>query len=147
MVMHGCQALEALMPCGAEALDELMKEVLFPAISKAIFDHAASVRKQLVLMLATWFKEIQHVHQYYALLFPLFLSGVVDESPEVHELAVQKMNALAVTWESFENVDDVESMAVDDDVQPPLVFMTRPPLGARHLAKRSARISVFSQHL
>lgn len=124
------------MPCGAEALGELMKEVLLPVISKSIFDHAASVRKQLVLMLATWFKEIQDVHHYFALLFPLFLSGVVDESPEVHELSVQKINALAVTWEIFENADDVESMVVDDDLQPPLVFAARPPLGARQLAKR-----------
>lgn len=135
------------MPCGAEALGELMKEVLLPAISKSIFDHAASVRKQLVLMLATWFKEIQDVHHYYAQLFPLFLSGVVDESPEVHELSVQKMNALAVTWETFENADDVESMVVDDDLQPPpLVFTARPPLGARQLAKRLDTAYALSDH-
>ncbi|ETI37684.1 hypothetical protein, variant 1 [Phytophthora nicotianae] len=136
------QALDAAVPCGSEALPELMKEVLLPAVSKVVFDHAPSVRKQLVCMLAAWLGQIEQVQQFEASIFPIFLAGIVDESPEVRALSLAKLNELSANWEARDDdggvkSGDVELMEVDaDDVKsaPPLFFETRPPLGARKLA-------------
>ncbi|KAF1335701.1 hypothetical protein FI667_g1163, partial [Globisporangium splendens] len=136
------QALEALIPCGSDALVELMKEVVLPAVSKVVFDHAGSVRKQLVLMLATWFQRIAEIQQFHASLFPLFLAGVVDESPEVQQTALAKLPEVATAWENAldgPTGDDTEPMAVDGDaassaVTPPAYFPSRPSAATRKLA-------------
>lgn len=140
--MCALQALEAVVPCGSEALLELMKEELLPAISKVIFDHAPSVRKQLTITLASWLGQIEQIQQFEASIFPLFLAGIVDESPEVRALSISKLNELSSTWESRDEdggvkTDSVELMDVDADPTkstPPLFFETRPSLGARKLA-------------
>lgn len=133
------------MPCGSESLVELMKEIMLPAISKTVFDRAPSVRKQFVIMLATWFQSIVEIRQFQASLFPLLLAGVVDESPEVHEVSLKKLEELSVTWEARENDanGDAEPMAVDTDNSsssaagvPPAYFPTRPPAATRKLAAR-----------
>ncbi|KAG7393600.1 HEAT repeat-containing protein 2 [Phytophthora pseudosyringae] len=136
------QALEAAVPCGSEALPELMKEVLLPAVSKVVFDHAPSVRKQLVITLAAWLGQIDQIQQFVTTIFPVFLAGIVDESPEVRALSLAKLNELSTTWETREEdggvmSGDVELMEVTVDPAqsaPPLFFETRPPLGARKLA-------------
>ncbi|CAI5745306.1 unnamed protein product [Peronospora destructor] len=132
------QALEAAVPCGSEALPQLMKEVLLPAISKVVLDHAPSVRKQLTITLAAWLAQIQ---QFEASIFPIFLAGVVDEAPEVRALALAKLNDLSVTWEHRDGDRDVKSSDVRlaevvlDSAKsiPPLFFESRPQLGARKL--------------
>jgi dynein assembly factor 5 len=136
------QAMEAAVPCGAEALPELMKEVLLPAVSKVVFDHAPSVRKQLVKTLAVWLATIEQVQQFEADIFPVFLAGVVDDSPEVRALSLAKLSELSAIWEARDEDGDVKSgdvelMEVDADSaqsSPPLFFESRPPLGARKLA-------------
>lgn len=136
------QALEAAVPCGSEALPELIKEVLLPAVNKVIFDHAPSVRRQLVITLAAWLGQIEQVQQFEASIFPIFLAGVVDESPEVRALSLAKLNELSAIWETRGEdggvkSGDVELMEVDAEaakITPPLFFDTRPPLGARKLA-------------
>ncbi|OWZ19534.1 hypothetical protein PHMEG_0006218 [Phytophthora megakarya] len=136
------QALEGAVPCGSEALPELMKEILLPAVSKVIFDHAPSVRKQLVITLAAWLGQIDQIQQFEASIFPIFLAGVVDEAPEVRELSLFKLYELSISWETGDedggvNSSDVELMEVDTQPTtnaPPLFFETRPPLGARKLA-------------
>ncbi|KAL4096005.1 hypothetical protein PRIC1_009370 [Phytophthora ramorum] len=136
------QALEAAVPCGSEALPELIKEVLLPAVEKVVFDHAPSVRKQLVITLAAWLAQIQQIQQYEASIFPIFLAGIIDEAPEVRQLSLAKLNELSVIWEARDEdgnvkAGDVEPMEVDMDSAkntPPLFFETRPPLGARKLA-------------
>lgn len=141
-VSDAIQALEALIPCGSDALVELMKEVVFPAISKVVFDRAASVRKQFALMLATWFQQMTEIRQFQASLFPLLLAGIVDESPEVQETALVKLNELAVTWEALaSDAGDAEPMAVDGDERsgagnPPAYFSSRPSAATRKLATR-----------
>jgi dynein assembly factor 5 len=135
------QALEAAVPCGSEALPELIKETLLPALGKTLFDHAPSVRKQLVLTLAAWFQRIETIRQYETALLPLLLSGVVDESPEVREVTLTKLQELAPKWER-DNESVVESaMDVDSDqpLTPPALFPARPPRGARTLATRCVR--------
>ncbi|KAF4325053.1 hypothetical protein JM18_000916 [Phytophthora kernoviae] len=137
------QALEAAVPCGLEALPELMKEVLLPSINKVVFDHAPSVRKQLVVTLSSWLAQIEQIQQFEAPLFPLFLAGIVDEAPEVRILSLAKLNQLSVMWESCDEdrgvaSSDVEIMDVDSGAvlgAPLLFFDTRPPLGARRLAR------------
>ncbi|KAG7401636.1 HEAT repeat-containing protein 2 [Phytophthora boehmeriae] len=137
------QALEAAVPCGLEALPELIKEVLLPSISKVVFDHAPSVRKQLMITLASWLAQIEQIQKFEASLFPLFLAGLADETPEVRTLSLAKLNELSVMWESRGEDEgipssDVERMDVDSGAvlsTPPLFFNTRPPLGARRLAR------------
>lgn len=135
------------MPCGSESLVELMKEIVLPAISKTVFDRAPSVRKQFAIMLATWFQSIVEIRQFQASLFPLLLAGVIDESPEVHEVSLKKLEELSVIWEARENdtSGDAEPMAVDADNSsssgsaagvPPAYFPTRPPAATRKLAAR-----------
>ncbi|KAE9037934.1 hypothetical protein PR003_g6197 [Phytophthora rubi] len=136
------QALEAAVPCGSEALPELMKEVLLPTMGKVVFDHAPSVRKQLVITLAAWLAQIQQIQQFEASIFPIFLAGIVDDAPEVQALSLTKLNELSTLWEGRDDdggvkSGDVELMEVDLDSAksaPPLFFGTRPPLGARKLA-------------
>ncbi|KAG6609452.1 Elongation factor-type GTP-binding protein [Phytophthora cinnamomi] len=136
------QALEAAVPCGSEALPELMKEVLLPTVGKVVFDHAPSVRKQLVITLAAWLAQIEQVQQFEAFIFPIFLAGVVDEAPEVRALSLAKLNELSSIWEGRDEdggvkSSDMELMEVDMDSAnsaPPLFFESRPPLGARKLA-------------
>ncbi|RLN93970.1 hypothetical protein BBJ28_00004090 [Nothophytophthora sp. Chile5] len=136
------QALEAAVPCGSEALPELMKEILVPAMGRVVFDHAPSVRKQLITTLAAWLDRIDQIQQFEADLFPLFLAGIVDDSPEVRALCLGKLNELSATWKARDDdggitSNDVELMAVDNEAArptPPLFFETRPPLGARKLA-------------
>ncbi|GMF27325.1 unnamed protein product [Phytophthora fragariaefolia] len=136
------QALEAAVPCGSEALPELMKEVLLPTAAKVVFDHAPSVRKQLVITLATWLAQIEQVQQFEASIFPLFLAGIVDDAPEVRALALTKLNELSAMWEARDEAvivksSEVELMEVDKGSSksaPPLFFETRPPLGARKVA-------------
>uniref|UniRef100_K3W704 TOG domain-containing protein n=1 Tax=Globisporangium ultimum (strain ATCC 200006 / CBS 805.95 / DAOM BR144) TaxID=431595 RepID=K3W704_GLOUD len=136
------QALEALVPCGSDALVELMKEVVLPAVSKVVFDHSASVRKQFVLMLATWFQRIAEIQQFHASLFPLFLAGIVDESPEVQQAALAKLPEVATAWENAVDGalgDDAEPMVIDGDVAssavtPPAYFPSRPSAATRKLA-------------
>lgn len=123
-----------------------MKEVVLPAISKTVFDRAASVRKQFAIMLATWFQSIVEIRQFQAALFPLLLAGIVDESPEVHEVALKKLEELSVTWEAraSDAEGDAEPMAVDADSSssgsavgsPPAYFSTRPGAATRKLAAR-----------
>ncbi|TMW60589.1 hypothetical protein Poli38472_000631 [Pythium oligandrum] len=133
-------ALEALVPCGSEALGELMKEVLLPSIQKVVFDHAASVRKQLVLTVATWLREIESSRHYESELLPVLLAGAVDDSPEVVQTFNISLNDLAAKWNaSTEGSDDVDSMEVDESVKPPVYFSSRPPNGARRLAKQVAK--------
>lgn len=133
------QALEAAVPCVSEALPELMKETLLPALGKALFDHAPSVRKQLALTLASWFQRIETIHQYETALLPLLLSGVVDESPEVREVTLTKLDELALKWER-EDESGAESVAMEVDSEqsltPPALYSARPPRGARVLAAR-----------
>lgn len=131
------------MPCGSDALVELMKEIVLPAVSKVVFDRAPSVRKQFAIMLTTWFKSIAEICQFQAALFPLLLAGIVDESPEVHEVALKKLEELAVTWEARASDvdDDAEPMAIDADSSSatghrPAYFPTRPPAATRKLAAR-----------
>lgn len=136
------QALEVTVPCGSEALPELMNEVLLPAVSKVIFDHTPSVRKQLIIALAAWLSQIEQIQQFEASIFPLFLAGIVDESSEVRALSIAKLNAISTAWETRDGGEgfltgDAESMEVDLDTarnMPPLFFETRPPLGARKVA-------------
>ncbi|GMF15510.1 unnamed protein product [Phytophthora lilii] len=135
------QALEAAVPCGSEALPELMKEVLIPALSKVVFDHAPSVRKQLVITLAAWLAQIEQIQQFEASIFPIFLAGVVDEAPEVRALSIGKLNELSALWDTRNEDGGVKSGDVDMEISndsgscaPPLFFETRPPLGARKLA-------------
>lgn len=120
-----------------------MKEVLLPSLDKVAFDHAPSVRKQLVATLATWFARIETIRQFDAVLLPLLLAGVVDESPEVRSAALAKLNELSTTWERDEDGADnsaqaeADPMEVDSDFSaPPLYFPTRPPHGAREMATR-----------
>ncbi|KAG3121103.1 hypothetical protein PI125_g590 [Phytophthora idaei] len=148
------QALEAAVPCGSEALPELITEVLLPAVSKVVFDHAPSVRKQLVSTLAAWLGQIEQIEQFEASIFPIFLAGIVDESPEVRLLSLAKLNEISAIWETRDDdggvkSGDVELMEVDADAAkcaPPLFFETRPPLGARKLAA-STQAQVLPQLL
>ncbi|KAG6974883.1 hypothetical protein JG687_00000115 [Phytophthora cactorum] len=148
------QALEAAVPCGSEALPELITEVLLPAVSKVVFDHASSVRKQLVSTLAAWLGQIEQIEQFEASIFPIFLAGIVDESPEVRLLSLAKLNEISAIWETRDDdggvkSGDVELMEVDADAAkcaPPLFFETRPPLGARKLAA-STQAQVLPQLL
>ncbi|DBA01279.1 TPA: hypothetical protein N0F65_001784 [Lagenidium giganteum] len=131
------QALEAAVPCGSESLGDLMKDVLLPNVSKTVFDHAALVRKQLVLTIANWLGQIEHIQHYQASLFPLLLAGIVDESPEVQTIALQRLNELAASWEAAANDNgEPEPMQVEGEssATPPFGFPTRPPPGARKLA-------------
>ncbi|TYZ59531.1 hypothetical protein PybrP1_003449 [[Pythium] brassicae (nom. inval.)] len=129
------QALEALVPCGADALPELMKDVVLPAIRKVLFDRAPSVRKQFVVMLATWFAQIREIRQFQAPLFPLLLAGVVDESPEVQQSTLEKLEELAVTLvkRAGEEGGESEPMAVDEGTSnssaatPSAYFSSGPP--------------------
>lgn len=129
------------MPCGSEALSELMKDVLVPALNKVVFDRAPSVRKQLALALATWFTQIDAIQQFYAALLPLLLAGVVDESPEVQSISLQQLDALAVVWAERLNRDSdaPEPMAVDSGSNsgtPPVYFAHAPAPSVRALAVR-----------
>ncbi|CAH0477374.1 unnamed protein product [Peronospora belbahrii] len=136
------QALEAAVPCGSEALPVLMKQVLLPTMSKVVLDHAASVKKQLAITLAAWFAQIEQIQQFEASILPMFLAGIVDESPEVRTLCLAKLNDISIMWEHRDENQgvksgDVELMEVDLDFVnriPPLFFGSRPPLGARKLA-------------
>lgn len=131
------------MPCGADALTELMKEVVLPAVSKVVFDRAPSVRKQFVVMLAAWFQQISEIRQFQAPLLPLLLAGVVDESPEVQQTALQKIDELAtvLAQRSIED-SEAEPMTVDEGYtsnvgsKPPAYFSARPALSTRKLAVR-----------
>ncbi|CAI5725813.1 unnamed protein product [Peronospora effusa] len=124
------QALEVAVPCGSESLPQLMQEVLLPAVSKVVLDHAPSVRKQLTITLAAWLAQIQ---QFEASIFPIFLAGVVDEAPEVRALALAKLNDLSVTWE-HRDVELPEVVLDSTKSTPPLFFESRPQLGARKFA-------------
>uniref|UniRef100_M4BI61 Dynein axonemal assembly factor 5 TPR repeats domain-containing protein n=1 Tax=Hyaloperonospora arabidopsidis (strain Emoy2) TaxID=559515 RepID=M4BI61_HYAAE len=76
------QALEAAVPCASEALQHLMKELLLPAVSKVVLDQSPSVRKQLVITLATWMAQSEQIEQFEASVFPIFLAGVADDAPD-----------------------------------------------------------------
>ncbi|TDH64770.1 uncharacterized protein CCR75_001536 [Bremia lactucae] len=133
------QALEAAVPCCSEALLELLTELLMPAVRKVVFDHAPSVRKQLVVTLAAWLSQINQVQQFDKLIFPAFLAGITDESPEVRELSIAKMNEISTIWETRDGSEAVDEndMIVDEKAvrsTPPLYFQSRPPIGARKLA-------------
>ncbi|KAL7691346.1 putative armadillo-like helical protein [Plasmopara halstedii] len=136
------QALEAAVPCGSEALPELMNEVLMPAVSKVIFDHAPSVRMQLVRTLAAWLSQNEHIQQFEASVFSVFLAGIVDDSPKIRALSIAELGLISTNWETrCEDIgikfDDVEPMSLSLDTEnciPPLYFESRPPLGARKFA-------------
>jgi dynein assembly factor 5, axonemal len=136
------QALEALVPCAAESLPELLKDVLLPAVGKVVFDRAASVRKQLVLTVATWLREIQDVRHYEPALLPFLLAGAVDESTEVAEVFHMSFGDLATKWQAANAANDDsaetedEPMATERETQPPVYFPSRPPESARRLARR-----------
>ncbi|GLD91632.1 hypothetical protein PINS_up000165 [Pythium insidiosum] len=135
------QALEALVPCGAEALPELMNDVLVPAANKALFDHAASVRRQLVVTIATWLREIEHAASYHSSLLPLLLAGAIDEAPDVQDAFRASISDLALKWGATidgagdDDDNDVE-MDEQNDRAPPLYFSSRLPLGVRRIARR-----------
>ncbi|KAJ0393977.1 hypothetical protein P43SY_009809 [Pythium insidiosum] len=138
------QALEALVPCGSEALPELMKDVLVPAANKALFDNAASVRRQLVVTIATWLREIEHVAPYHASLLPLLLGGAIDEAPDVQDAFRISISDLALKWAApiggdDDHNEDIEMEDDHEDRKPPLYFTSRLPLALRRVAKRSAR--------
>jgi dynein assembly factor 5 len=133
-------ALEALIPCGAETLPELMNDILIPALTKVIFDRTPSVRKQFVLLVATWFKEITIIKQFQTTLLPFLLAGMTDESPEVQQITHIKLEELSSKWEQ-EQADstEIEPMAIDEDGSTfpgaaNVPFKTRTPRGARLLA-------------
>uniref|UniRef100_A0AAV1T385 Dynein assembly factor 5, axonemal n=1 Tax=Peronospora matthiolae TaxID=2874970 RepID=A0AAV1T385_9STRA len=135
------QALEAAVPCGSEALPHLMKELLLPVVSIVVLDQSPSVRKQLVVTLATWMAQSEQIEQFEASVFPIFLAGVADDAPDVRVLCLAKLNDLSVIWESRGGARGVgpgdELMEVDSEPAssiPPFFFDTRPPIGARNFA-------------
>lgn len=138
------QALEALIPCGSEALGELMKDVLYPALRKVMVDRAPSVRKQLVLTIATWMRDIREIRQYQAMLVPFYLAGVVDDSQEVRDTFHSTLMDLSVKWEAYDENNE-ETSGHDDEPMlvesvnghtPPAYFTKQPPIGSRRMANR-----------
>ncbi|OQS04441.1 hypothetical protein THRCLA_03322 [Thraustotheca clavata] len=134
------QALEAIVPCGSTTLPELMKDILLPNLSRVVFDRSAAVRKQLVQTIATWYARITELREFEASLLPLQLSGLTDDSLEVQEFTMQKLNELCLIWAADE-LNKVNDSSEDEamSVIVPLAsvpFQSRPPKGARLQCQR-----------
>ena len=124
-----------------------MKDVLLPALSKVVYDRSATVRKQLVQTLASWFEDIEELRNFEGKILPLLLSGLTDESPEVVNYTCEALEKLGGKWEN----DEVQRMDEDIDMssEDPCVlsasapFKVRPNRGARLLTRRYLSIYVF----
>ncbi len=147
-----------MIPCGSTTLPELMKNVLLPNLSRVIFDRSALVRKQLAHTIAFWLEHIDDVSKdFESQLFPLFVSGLVDASPDVQSETLELLLQLSVPWaadpanvpvdEHDHGDSNHETQAMHDSSSTCVVpFTCRPPKGARWICRRYED-SVFFMHL
>lgn len=130
--------IDQLVRCGTDHLENAMNEMIVPALKKLLFDRTASVRKELVLLLASWFVHLEQIERYRKVLFPILLATISDDS--VSEFAVLKMNELGVLWEAnvkqFEEVDEQSIFGFADIQQGSILpFLNRPHPGARAMGR------------
>lgn len=115
-------------------MKNIMEESVYPAIRKLVHDRTASVRKQLVVLLSTWFIKMEDIKEYEALLFPLLLSMVSDDAPDVQTHAINALSSLGPVWEA--NTMDESNFGSNDMLYKPLPpFTDRPHRGARAKAR------------
>ena len=88
------QAMGALLPQGAEALESLMQEKVLTAFRSVSADRSGSVRKTVVSTAAKLCTELPMPERFHADLLQLVLGGIADEADDVKEHSAREMCAL-----------------------------------------------------
>ena len=148
-------AIGRVILCGSEALVKMMEDPLLPALKKLVQDRSASVRKELVAVLHSWFTDLEDIKEVETPLFALWLALLSDATAEVQHDAVTAINDVGDQWENDAVLRLETQMPTDDDENDEMAlpfgaedtsfgdyacpfspFQTRPHRGIRAMARR-----------
>ncbi|KAF8561388.1 HEAT repeat containing protein [Paragonimus westermani] len=117
---------------------KLVEQTIIP-LTQRLFDTASSIRYGVIEVVGSWLLDLPDRYSYHTKLLPLLLSGLVDDSPDVRDLAEDLWHDVGLKFEK-ENEEQLKDK-LDFDKGPPSHYplgCKRPVLGCRELVYRSA---------
>ena len=104
-------SLGKIVLCGSGELPKVFREKIIPHLYKVLDDHTPSVRKEQVDVLAAWLSArrvcLHCDRELEATIFSILLGAVGDETEEVAQHAIARIEDVAKEWWSSDNVGSV----------------------------------------
>ncbi|KAF6767983.1 hypothetical protein AHF37_08240 [Paragonimus kellicotti] len=117
---------------------KLVEQTITP-LTQRLFDTASSIRYGVIEVVGSWLLDLPDRYSYHTKLLPLILSGLIDDSADVRDLAEDLWHDIGLKFEK-ENEEQLKDK-LDFDKGPPGHYplgCKRPVIGCRELVYRSA---------